>query len=182
MFTQEEKKFLLSLARKTLTDYLNNITTQKPKNVPEPLKGKYGAFVTLHTKDGELRGCIGYMQSNNPLYETIMDLVISSATSDPRFPPMSKEELDNVIIEISVLSPLRKVSSYKEIELGKHGVLVRKGYQSGVFLPQVAKETGWSKEEFLSNLCEYKAGLPRDAWKSKDVEVFVFTAEVFHEE
>jgi len=139
-----------------------------------------GAFVTLH-KYGQLRGCIGNLIGEKPLYLTVIDMAIESAVDDPRFPPLKLEELKDIEIEISVLSPLEKIDDPKDIILGKHGVLVRKGFRSGVFLPQVAEETGWSKEEFLSYLCSHKAGLPPYAWKEKDTELYIFTAEVFSE-
>ena len=108
-------------------------------------------------------------------------MAVEAATEDPRFPPVELNELDNLEIEISALSPLEKVDSADKIKLGVHGVILRRGFRSGVFLPQVATETGWSKEEFLSNLCAHKAGLPADAWRQKGTELYVFTAEVFSE-
>jgi len=108
-------------------------------------------------------------------------MAVEAATGDPRFLPMELTELKNAEIEISVLSPMKKVDSADEIEMGKHGVLIKRGLRSGVFLPQVATETGWSKEEFLSSLCAHKAGLPPNAWKDKDTEIYIFSAEVFSE-
>jgi hypothetical protein len=108
-------------------------------------------------------------------------MAIESSTADPRFTPVGPEELKDIKIEISVLSEPRRVRSADEIRMGEHGVIVKSGYRSGVFLPQVATETGWSREEFLSNLCENKAGLPADAWKDKKTELYVFTAQVFSE-
>ena len=139
-----------------------------------------GAFVTLN-KQGELRGCIGNIIGQKPLYQTVRDMAIESATADPRFQPVTKEELKDINIEISVLSPLRKISDISEFELGRHGVIVKKGWNQGVFLPQVALETGWSKEEFLSNLCAHKAGLSPDAWKDPKTEIHIFSAIVFSE-
>jgi AmmeMemoRadiSam system protein A len=141
-----------------------------------------GAFVTLSTKKG-LRGCIGNLQANTPLYVTIRDMAVEAATGDPRFSPVTLDELTAAVhIEISVLSPLRRVASAQEISMGEHGVVVRKGFNSGVYLPQVARDTGWTKEYFLSSLCTDKAGLPSDAWKDASTELYVFTAEVFPEE
>jgi AmmeMemoRadiSam system protein A len=108
-------------------------------------------------------------------------MAIEAAVGDPRFIPLRLSELKDIEIEISALSPLEKVDSADKIEMGKHGVLIRKGFNSGVFLPQVATETGWSKEEFLSRLCEDKAGIPEDAWKDKSTEIYIFSAEVFSE-
>jgi AmmeMemoRadiSam system protein A len=108
-------------------------------------------------------------------------MAVESATGDPRFAPVGLAELKDIEIEISALSPMQRVDSADKIEIGKHGVMVRRGFNSGVFLPQVATETGWSKEEFLDELCAQKAGLPADAWKDKSTELYVFTAEVFSE-
>ncbi len=109
-------------------------------------------------------------------------MAIASSTEDPRFPPVTADELKDIKIEISVLSKPKLIKDIKEFELGKHGVIVQKGFNQGVFLPQVATETGWKKEEFLSNLCSHKAGLPPDAWKDKDTNIYIFEAEVFEEE
>jgi AmmeMemoRadiSam system protein A len=139
-----------------------------------------GAFVTLHER-GELRGCIGNLIANQPLYLTVRDMAIEAAVGDPRFPPVGLSEMKDIEIEISALSPMEKIDDPEKIKLGKHGVLIRKGFNSGVFLPQVAQETGWSKEEFLSNLCTHKAGLASDAWKDGSAEIYIFSAEVFSE-
>jgi len=176
----EDKKFLLEEARKTLEEYLGNNKIPDFSPSSGVLKEKRGAFVTLH-KNGQLRGCIGNIVGTKPLFLTVRDMAIEAAVSDPRFPPVKFNELKDIDIEISVLSPLEKVKDASEIVLGKHGVLVKKGFNQGVFLPQVADETGWSKEEFLSYLCMHKAGLPPDAWKDKDTDLYVFTADVFSE-
>jgi len=144
------------------------------------LNQKMGAFVTLK-QHNDLRGCIGNLIGSQPLYLTVRDMAIEAAVDDPRFQALSLSELKEVQIEISVLSPLEKVLSAEKIELGKHGVLVRRGNQSGVFLPQVATETGWSKEEFLNNLCAQKAGIAANAWKDKATQLYIFSAEVFSE-
>ncbi|PIQ90995.1 MAG: AMMECR1 domain-containing protein, partial [Candidatus Omnitrophica bacterium CG11_big_fil_rev_8_21_14_0_20_41_12] len=144
------------------------------------LNQKMGAFVTLN-KHGQLRGCIGNLVGSQPIYSTVLDMAIQASVGDPRFPKLSLSELEDVEIEISVLSPLERINSAEKIELGKHGVLVKKGFNSGVFLPQVATETGWSKEEFLNRLCSDKAGLPENAWKDKNTELYIFNAEVFSE-
>lgn len=180
MLSKAQKKRLLEIARETIKTYLE---TGKVLNVKEddPLFNReMGAFVTLHKK-GRLRGCIGNIIGKGPLYLTIRDMAIQSATGDPRFPAVTLKELNEIDIEISVLSELKKITDVNEIEMGVHGVLVRKGFSSGVFLPQVATETGWSREEFLSNLCAHKAGLLPDAWKAGEVEIYIFTAEVFGE-
>jgi AmmeMemoRadiSam system protein A len=139
-----------------------------------------GAFVTLH-EHGQLRGCIGNLMGQEPLYLTVRDMAVEAAVGDPRFPAVELSEAKELEIEISVLSPMERIDSVDKIELGKHGVLVKRGFRSGVFLPQVATETGWSKEEFLSHLCAGKAGLSPDAWKDKATEIYIFSAEVFSE-
>ncbi len=145
------------------------------------MKVKQGAFVTLR-KHGTLRGCIGHIMPIKPLEDTIADMAIAAATEDPRFPPVSSDEMKEIDIEISVLSVPRRLQSADEIEMGKHGVIVRRGPRQGVFLPQVATETGWDRVTFLEHLCSGKAFLPKDAWKDKDTELLVFTAQVFEEE
>jgi len=178
--TKEDKKTLLEIARKTLEGYLSQREIPEFIEVSSRLKEVQGAFVTLKKK-GQLRGCIGSIVGRKPLYLTVRDMAIEAATADPRFAPVRYEELKDIDIEVSVLSPLKKVDSPEEIILGKHGVIVKRGFRQGVFLPQVAEETGWSKEEFLSYLCAHKAGLPPEAWKDKDTELYVFTACVFSE-
>lgn len=174
------KKDLLNLARESISVYLQNKKKLKPNLNDEVFEQVRGAFVTLH-KNGDLRGCIGNY-GRGPLKNTIVDMAISAATADPRFPAVKLEELEQLDIEISVLSPLRVVESADDIVLGKHGVIVSKGFRQGVFLPQVADETGWTKDEFLSYLCAHKAGLDPDAWKDRSTTLKVFTADVFSEE
>lgn len=180
MLNKTERERLLEIARKSIETYLATGRKLELSEAGPLLSREMGAFVTLR-ENQELRGCIGNLAGKQPLYLAVRDMAVESATGDPRFPAVNPGELKNIDIEISVLSPLEMVSSSEEIELGKHGVLVKKGLHSGVFLPQVAEETGWTKEEFLSNLCSHKAGLPADAWKDKDTEIYVFEAEVFSE-
>jgi AmmeMemoRadiSam system protein A len=138
-----------------------------------------GAFVTLHKK-GHRRGCIGNMVGRGPLIETIQEMAISSSTQDPRFHRVTIEEMEEIDIEISVLSPMRRIKDVDEIEVGKHGIIMRRGMYQGVLLPQVATEYGWNRETFLENTC-YKAGLPGDAWKDPATVIEIFSAEVFGE-
>jgi len=180
MLNIQQRNKLLTIARESIEKYLKTGKKMEVTGADPVLNQKMGSFVTL-TKHGDLRGCIGNLIGSQPLYLTVRDMAIEAAVNDPRFPALSLSELKDVEIEISVLSGLEKVFSAEKIELGKHGVLVRRGNQSGVFLPQVAAETGWSKEEFLNNLCAHKAGIPADAWKDKDTELYIFTAEVFSE-
>ena len=182
MLSDGDKKTLLRIARETITAAATGLAAPHVQPESEALKAPCGAFVTM--KNGErLRGCIGTFVGRGPLHETVREMA-SAATRDPRFlgEPVTAGELDEIDIEISVLSPLETVADpLAEIELGRHGIYVRGPYGSGCFLPQVATETGWSKEEFLSHCCAGKAGLPPDAWKSPDVTVSRFEAEVFGE-
>ena len=174
-----EKNKLLRIARETLTEYLTAGTT--PEYAPgEPgLLQEVAAFVTLRRKDGELRGCIGRVEVSQPLYRTVQDCAISAATNDFRFPQVTAEEMDDVLIEISALSPFRSIDSPDEIQIGLHGLLIRHGLRVGLLLPQVASDRGWGRDEFLRAIC-HKAGLPTDAWH--DADLYVFSAEVFEEE
>ncbi|MDO8749089.1 MAG: AmmeMemoRadiSam system protein B [Candidatus Omnitrophota bacterium] len=180
MLNDTQKARLLEIARKTIQEY---VTSGKKLDFSEDdpqLKAINGAFVTIH-KQGKLKGCIGNIIGQKPLFETIRDMAIESATGDPRFEPVTKDELKDIEIEISVLSPLKKIDDVAEFQLGTHGLLIKRGWSQGVFLPQVAEETGWNKEEFLSNLCAHKAGLPADSWKDAKTEKYTFSALVFSE-
>jgi AmmeMemoRadiSam system protein A len=178
---QDAQKEALTIARQTLEEYLNSgeILEINPKS--QALLQKLGAFVTLK-KNGQLRGCIGSFEPNEPLYQTIQKMAIAAATQDLRFPPVTSDELKDIKIEISVLSPRKKINDWKEIRLGKDGVVIQKGNRSGTFLPQVATETGWNLEEFLSQLCSQKAGLPSNCYKDTDTNIYIFQAQVFEEE
>ena len=180
MLTLQQKQKLLQIARESIAMYLETGKKLPVNESDLTLNQNMGAFVTLN-QHNQLRGCIGNLVASDPLDLTVRDMAIEAAVGDPRFPALSLSELKDVEIEISVLSGLEKVSSAEKIELGKHGVLVRRGNQSGVFLPQVATETGWSKEEFLNNLCAHKAGIAANAWKDKDTQLYIFSAEVFSE-
>lgn len=175
-----QKKVLLKTAKDTVQAV---ITGKKIPDVSadEPeLNAQCGCFVTLKN-GGALRGCIGQFTSNKPLIELVVDMAKASAASDPRFfgNPITARELGQLDIEISVLSPLKKTDEPMNLRLGVDGIYIKRKGMSGCFLPQVATETGWSKEEFLSYCCSHKAGLAADAWKEKETEVYLFTAEVF---
>ncbi|MCK5581597.1 MAG: AmmeMemoRadiSam system protein B [Candidatus Omnitrophica bacterium] len=179
--TLEQKRRLIQIAKETIVKFILTGQVAKFDEQDPRLSEAEGAFVTLH-RYGHLRGCIGNIVSDAPLYKTVRDMAISAAVKDPRFPPLSKEELGSIDLEISVLSKPWRVTDVEEIEPGVHGVIVRKGLMNqGVFLPQVATEFGWGREEFLSNLCSHKAGLPPDAWKDPATEIQIFTADVFSE-
>lgn len=177
---KEEQKRLLEIARQSLEAYIKEGKTLKFEESDPLLNKPMGAFVTLK-KHAELRGCIGVFEPDIPLYQVVAETVISSAVNDPRFMPVTKDELDELEYEISVLNPLKKVHSWKDIEINKHGVKIVKGMRSGVFLPQVATENNWDRDTFLSVLCTQKTGLASDCWKDPETEIYVFTAQVFDE-
>ena len=176
------QKRLLQIARETLEASLDGKAVPTFKDITPELKLERGTFVTLN-KNERLRGCIGCFTSTDPLYRTVSKYAVISATQDHRFQPVRPDELKNIKIEISVLSPMRRVRDpLKEIEIGKHGIYIKRGFRAGTFLPQVATEHKMTKEQFLSLCCSQKARLPADAWKDPDTEVYVYTAQIFHEE
>jgi len=177
--TEREQKSLLRIARGTLETYIRTGKTPEAKPLTPRLSEKRGAFVTLHER-GELRGCIGYVEAVKPLYQAVSDMAVAASTEDPRFPPVGTEELDKIDIEITVLSPLRPLPSPDSVVVGKHGLVIRKGFRSGLLLPQVPVEQGWNGDQFLANTC-LKAGLPPNAYKEKDAQLFSFTGQVFGE-
>ncbi len=178
--SMEGKKILLNIARSTISNYLGEGTVLDIDTNRYPiLNEQAGAFVTLH-KFGNLRGCIGYIISNDFLYETIHNAAIQAAFHDPRFPPLKKNELDNIEIEISILSKPFMMNNYEEIVVGKHGLIVNEYGRRGLLLPQVPIEHNMDKWEFLSSLC-VKAGLPEGLWKQKVLNIEMFTATVFSE-
>lgn len=179
--SKDDKITLLKIARNTLENKLKSKTyyVVDDLKLSEDLKSTCGAFVTL-TKGGQLRGCIGRFITKNPLYKTVMEMAIAAATQDTRFNPVSFNELNDINIEISVLTPLKRIKSDDEFEIGKHGIYMIKGGQGGTFLPQVAKETGWTKEEFLGHCARDKAGIGWYGWK--DAELYTYEALVFGEE
>jgi AmmeMemoRadiSam system protein A len=180
LLNESQRKKLLQIARESMTSFVKDGKRKTFTESDPVLNEPMGAFVTLR-EEGELRGCIGNMVAQGPLCKAVADMAIEAATGDPRFPPVQPQELDKIDLEISVLSPMKRVASPDEIKIPGHGVLVRRGFRSGVYLPQVATETGWNKEEFLTSLCAHKAGLAPDAWKDPSTEVYTFTAEVFAE-
>lgn len=177
--TAQEKQTLLRIARDTLERHVRGkpLPDLEQYELTPRLRAKAGAFVTLH-KHGQLRGCIGYIEGRAPLAKTVQENACNASTGDPRFPPVQPEELKDIDIEISVMSPLRKASSPHEVIAGTHGVVLKKGFHQGVFLPQVATEQGWDRETFLQHL-GLKAGLDMNAYKT--AELWLFTAEVFGE-
>jgi len=179
----KQKQTLLKIARYTVEAVIKGKPNKAPQSDDPELNAHCGCFVTLKNHD-RLRGCIGNFFSDSPLIELVEEMAKASATSDPRFlaDQISARELDQLDVEISVLSPLQRTSEPLNLQLGVDGIYIKKGRASGCFLPQVATETGWSKEEFLSNCCSHKAGLEPDAWKDPETEVYLFTADIFGSE
>lgn len=177
---QSQQAYLLKLARDTIAQYLTDGSLIEISTTDEDMHEQRAVFVTL-TKDEQLRGCIGQIMARYPLAEAVRNAAVSAATEDPRFRPVAAAELASLHIEISVLSPMQPVNGYQDVVVGKHGALVKRGMRSGVFLPQVAPEQGWDRDEMLRNLCAHKAGLPPDAYKDAETELYVFTAQVFGE-
>jgi uncharacterized protein len=185
-----QKHALLKVAKDTVEAVITNKRRGKTGSLPpnivkidtdDPdLTAHCGCFVTLKNGD-QLRGCLGNFTGDRPLIQMVIEMAKASATSDPRFldEPITPDELPHLDIEISVLSPLKRTADPLSLRLGIDGIYIKKGYHSGCFLPQVAEETGWTKEEFLSYCCSHKAGLAADAWKDPKTEVLLFTAEVF---
>ncbi len=180
MLNEEQKKKMLKLARDSIIHYLKERKRLPVKEGDPILNREMGAFVTLHSH-GQLRGCIGNLVGKGPFYLTVRDMAVEAATGDPRFRPVTLDEMNDIDIEISALSPMQKIDDPEKIEMGKHGVLVRRGFTSGVYLPQVATEAGWNREQFMNSLCGHKAGMSPDAWKKGECDIFIFTAEVFSE-
>jgi MEMO1 family protein len=178
--TDKDKKNLLQVARNTIISYFKDGKNPvfDTSSFSNAIMQHCGAFVTLH-EDGNLRGCIGRFTSDIPLYMVICDMAIASSTQDYRFSKVTKDEIDKLEIEISVLSPMKKISSTDEIVLGKHGIYIMKGGKGGTFLPQVATETGWTLDEFLGHCSQDKAGIGWDGWKTADI--YIYTATVFSE-
>ncbi|KPJ55364.1 hypothetical protein AMJ47_00630 [Parcubacteria bacterium DG_72] len=179
LLSREEQENLLAIARSSVEEYIKNSKVPDFETENYYLNQKIGAFVTLK-KQGQLRGCIGmFSPTEIPLYEVVSQMAVSSATKDMRFLPVEEEELSELHYEISVLSKMQKINDWQDIETGKHGVQIRYFTQSGVFLPQVATDNNWTLETFLEQLCYQKVRLEKDCYKRDDVELYIFTAQVF---
>jgi hypothetical protein len=178
---ENDKKFLLQLARETISEYILKETIPQidPATISATLKTPCGAFVTLN-KNRNLRGCIGRFDATLPLWKVVQNMAISAATQDYRFSKVQPGEINQLKIEISVLTPLKRIKSADEFILGKQGIYIKKGSSSGTFLPQVATQTGWSKEEFLGHCAQDKAGIGWEGWKT--AELYTYEALVFGEE
>jgi AmmeMemoRadiSam system protein A len=177
--TTEERHALLQAARASIAAHFRRRRPQLPA-ASGALAERRGAFVTLHRKDGELRGCVGLMRSESSLLDTVARMAVAAATEDGRFEPVTEAELADLTIEISALGPLEPIRP-GDVEVGRHGLLIGYGARRGVLLPQVPVEHGWDRDTFLAHTC-WKAGLPEDTWKKPDVELLGFTAAVFSED
>ena len=177
MTSDADRRLLLSLAREAIAAHVSGNHMSEP-----PLAGVLqrigGAFVTIHNR-GDLRGCIGHVEADEPLGRLIPRMAVAACSSDPRFPAVTERELPRLDLEISLLGPLEPAASAEDIEIGRHGLVVELGWHRGLLLPQVATEWKWDRETFLAHTC-HKAGLPRDAWRN-GATIFRFEAEVFGE-
>ncbi len=176
--SEQDKQILKGIASERIKASLEGKAYRPPGDIfrHPVLNLKCGAFVSLH-KFGHLRGCIGHFGEDIPLHEIVAEMAKAAAFEDPRFPPLRRDELDDTVIEISVLTPMRRISSLDEFQLHRHGIYIRKGFRSGTFLPQVADEVNWTKEEFIGHCSRDKAGLGWDGWR--DAELYVYEAIVF---
>jgi len=179
VLNEEEKQTLLLLARTTVERVVRGDEPPPLPEGPPAIKQPMGAFVTLHYK-GSLRGCIGMMEAREPLDETVREMAEAAALRDYRFHPVTPPELADIEIEISALSPLRRITNISGIEIGTHGIWITKGMNRGVLLPQVATEQGWDRMTFLQQTCR-KAFLPPDAWKDPETIIEIFSAQIFRE-
>ncbi len=179
MLTKEEKEYLLKIARQSIELAVKGNQPPQPVDCPENLLHPSGAFVTIH-KFGDLRGCIGFVEAVKPLVETIIETAAHAAINDPRFLPLSDEDLEDIEIEISVLSSLKLIKDVNEIQVGEHGIFMEEGFNRGLLLPQVATEYSWDRETFLNQTAR-KARLPINAWKKNTTKIWIFTAEIFNE-
>jgi len=185
--SNEDGEILVKTARRVVTEYLNSRTKAKlDEKFEVSFSFNSGVFVTLNNQRG-LRGCVGYTLPDKKLYNALVDAAIASATEDPRFPSVNAQELEEITFEVTVLTPpeVIHVSDTKEypsqIKVGRDGLIVKRGFNSGLLLPQVPIEYRWTEEEFLSHTCE-KAGMPKDCWRDKETQVQKFEGVVFKEE
>ena len=179
LLTEKEKKTLHRIARSSIEASVRGeqTTVIAEEDLSDNLKQKRGAFVTLK-KRKKLRGCIGSIFAKDPLYVTVEKMARAAAMDDPRFSPLQRNDLSKLAIEISALTPLEKIDNINKIELGKHGLYLRRGWASGLLLPQVPGERGWDLNTFIEHTC-LKAGLSLDAWKDSVTEMYIFSAEIF---
>jgi AmmeMemoRadiSam system protein A len=178
--TESDKALLLSMARRTIAQCITReagTVSLSQQELTDGIKQHCGAFVSIYV-NGKLRGCIGTFSEEAPLYENVRQMAVSAATSDNRFSPVKYDELEIMQLEISVLTPRKRIEDKQEIVLGRHGIYMIRGGNRGTLLPQVAVKQGWSVEELLGNCAKYKAGIGWDGWKT--AELYTYEAIVFH--
>ncbi len=180
MFNRKNKEFLIEIARESIKSRLEDYEYMPRKPAEEILNEKLGVFVTLKI-DGNLRGCIGYIQGYKPLYIAVYEMAAEAAFNDPRFPALNTNEFKLIDIEISVMSPLKSINNIEEIQVGVHGLFVKRGYHSGLLLPQVADEWGYNRKEFLMSVC-MKAGMNKQCYNDDETEIFIFSADIIKED
>lgn len=181
MLTEAQRRRLLEVARQSIATVLDRRAPEwRAEDFDEELRRPSGAFVTLRTRDGDLRGCIGSIRAVEPLFKAVASSAISAAFRDPRFFPVERNEFPDLVLEISVMGPIEVVKKADEIEVGRDGLIISRGRFAGLLLPQVATEYGWDRQTFLDQTC-LKAGLPRGAWRSDATRIEKFAAEVFGE-
>jgi len=180
MLTQTDATNLLRIAREAIDHQIKSMEYSPKLREEKALSECSGCFVTIK-QNGQLRGCIGNFVSEQPLYREVATMAVAAASNDPRFPPLTRNDLGHFELEITVLSPLEKISDIKEIEIGTHGIYIIKGLNRGVLLPQVAAEYGWDRETFLQQTC-IKAGLIEDTWQSPNTEIYIFSGQIVNKE
>ncbi|MFC1493564.1 AmmeMemoRadiSam system protein A [candidate division KSB1 bacterium] len=178
--SEETKAGLLKIARASIRAELKTgMSAEEDKFETFELREVSGIFVTIKNK-GMLRGCIGHIHQDKLTLDTLKEVAASAASNDPRFPSVTIDELEEIDLEITILSPFKKIKKTDEIEIGKHGLFIKSGYNQGLLLPQVAPENNFDKTEFLEHTC-MKAGLSVNAWKEKETDIYIFSGEVFGE-
>ncbi len=179
MLTNALAKILIDIARQAVNQAANHKPCTPMPREEQALNERAGCFVTIK-KNGQLRGCIGNFQSRKPLYQEVAEMAVAAATQDPRFPPLRASEIADIQLEITVLSPLEKISGPEDIVIGEHGIYLEQGFHRGVLLPQVATEQQWDVITFLEQTCN-KAGLDRNAWQLPTTEIYRFRGQIIHQ-
>jgi AmmeMemoRadiSam system protein A len=174
-----DQELLFRVARDSIQAHLKGEKAVLPQVTSPVLSQPSGVFVTLH-RQGRLRGCIGYLEARKPLLAAVQEMAVAAAFGDPRFPPLREEELADLDLEISVLSPMQQIKNIEEIQVGRHGIYLERGPCRGLLLPQVATEYGWDRLTFLKQTC-HKASLPQEAWEDPATRIFIFSANILHE-
>jgi AmmeMemoRadiSam system protein A len=177
--TVQDQELLFRVARESIRAHLKGEAPQLYTSTSPILSQPRGVFVTLN-RQGRLRGCIGYLEAVKPLLAAVQEMAVAAAFQDPRFSALKEEELADLEVEISVLSPMQPIKKVEDIQVGRHGLYLEKGVNRGLLLPQVASDYGWDRLTFLQQTC-VKAGLPPEAWQDPATRIYVFTADILHE-